>query len=110
LSVVPSCSVLRPHRRATVFPYTTLFRSEAADPAIFLSFPWIDAWWRHFGGGSRPRLVTVWDDGGNLQGLAPLYARQLRLAGLPGDRKSTRLNSSHVSISYAVFCLKKNIR
>src|SRR5207249_6418186 len=110
LSVVPSCSVLRPHRRATVFPYTTLFRSEAADPAIFLSFPWIDAWWRHFGGGSRPRLVTVWDDGGNLQGLAPLYARQLRLAGLPGPRVLRLMGDEGVGSEYLGFLLRRDVQ
>src|SRR6267378_2887062 len=42
-----------------------------------------------------------------ISGLLAFYASQSRHAGWPGDRKSTRLNSSHVEISYAVFCLKK---
>src|SRR5437870_7753741 len=71
---------LRPPPRSTLFPYTTLFRSIAPD---LLS--------RH--GGTPP---------------SPDDARKL-IAGLDPDtdRKSTRLNSSHVAISYAVFCLKK---
>src|SRR3712207_7188650 len=43
-----------------------------------------------------------------LLGVDPSAARRDRVAVLPADRKSTRLNSSHANISYAVFCLKKN--
>src|SRR5207302_5767559 len=65
---------------STLFPYTTLFRS--------ISFT-IDL--------NLPASV-----------LKILSGKSLRIAGLfVGDRKSTRLNSSHVKISYAVFCLKK---
>ena len=84
--------------------------TEAADPTIFLSFPWIEAWWRHFGGGSRPRLVTVWDDGGNLQGLAPLYARQLRLAGLPGPRVLRLMGDEGVGSEYLGFLLRRDVQ
>src|SRR5690606_40027536 len=84
--------LLRP-RRSTLFPYTTLFRSEAAGAA----------------GLARD------GDGGLLQlGRDSLGLLQLPLGlrgglGLLGsDRKSTRLNSSHVKISYVVFCLNKN--
>src|SRR5258708_21639614 len=70
--------MIRRPPRSTLFPYTTLFRSL-----------------EHRARGSRLSMRTreregVWDG---------------RLA--PGDRKSTRLNSSHQIISYAVFCLKK---
>src|SRR5690349_23238770 len=72
------------------FPYTTLFRSERS-PSV--------RWGRGCSG--RSRLVP-----GQPLGIArrrsPFGARQPRR-----DRKSTRLNSSHVEISYAVFCLKK---
>src|SRR2546422_6752093 len=75
--------MIRRPPRSTLFPYTTLFRSVA-------------------------RLRTV----PGVQGAA--YANQLPLislrdtaGGLRRDRKSTRLNSSHGYISYAVFCLKK---
>src|SRR5690349_24005939 len=78
--------------RSTLFPYTTLFRSLRMAGAI-----------RHRGP----------DDGGDWidapAGIA-LGSRRLAildLTPLGQDRKSTRLNSSHVEISYAVFCLKK---
>src|SRR5438874_11603117 len=72
--------------RSTLFPYTTLFRSRLTQ-----------------------HVATL----GHLQqSLQPLLGGELRLAGEQlrapqQDRKSTRLNSSHVEISYAVFCLKK---
>src|SRR5207244_11563170 len=75
-----------------LFPYTTLFRSrEQARPDLP---PWAG---EH--GFSLPRYRQhrlFFDDSGRLGG-----------AGRQGDRKSTRLNSSHQIISYAVFCLKK---
>src|SRR5947208_7406793 len=73
--------MIRPPPRSTLFPYTTLFRSPSD---------------RGSGTGSdRSRRP------GGRSGAAPPTA-------LPGgDRKSTRLNSSHQIISYAVFCLKK---
>src|SRR5438067_10675567 len=84
--------MLRPPPRSTLFPYTTLFRSELtvfAEARIL--FERIEA---------EPRLV--------ISGAGHVGASLARLAVL--DRKSTRLNSSHVSISYAVFCLKKKKR
>src|SRR3712207_8066519 len=72
--------MIRRPPRSTLFPYTTLFRSRGRPPAQ-----------RH---ASRGR------------GRFPPPRRRAR--ALPGtDRKSTRLNSSHANISYAVFCLKK---
>src|SRR5438067_7510338 len=71
--------------RSTLFPYTTLFRS-----ALLVEIHRLDDALH------RRLLVGRVED---------LEARRAA-AGLP-DRKSTRLNSSHVSISYAVFCLKK---
>src|SRR2546426_7577006 len=75
--------MIRRPPRSTLFPYTTLFRSRAADAGRAAADP---------GGGG---------DG----------AARRRRAGAGGsdaaDRKSTRLNSSHLVISYAVFCLKK---
>src|SRR5437588_1435135 len=81
--------MIRRPPRSTLFPYTTLFRSDRAPLAPFLlklqEAP---------EGGRDPEIVVVvgvlaGEDGG------------------AGDRKSTRLNSSHTVISYAVFCLKK---
>src|SRR3712207_7879851 len=86
--------MIRRPPRSTLFPYTTLFRS-AGDQQV-----------RH--------LRQVGDDRPPLEVLAERdrqrHARVLELARLDDlaeDRKSTRLNSSHANISYAVFCLKK---
>src|SRR5688500_19944780 len=79
----------------TLFPYTTLFRSRAgrcADPADMASVAAQQA--RHHVAGGRDVL------------LPPECAPDVGTRGR--DRKSTRLNSSHLVISYAVFCLKKN--
>src|SRR5947209_16980509 len=72
--------------KSTLFPYTTLFRSPdqhavAARPVDFL------------------------DD--EFRKMFEHIGERILLAASPGDRKSTRLNSSHANISYAVFCLKK---
>src|SRR5437764_9775506 len=75
--------MIRRPPRSTLFPYTTLFRSHRAGERIRCPQP---ARQRAFG--RRP-------------------SRQLRRRAEPVDRKSTRLNSSHRCISYAVFCLKK---
>src|SRR2546427_3410530 len=73
--------MIRRPPRSTLFPYTTLFRSLSADDRRF-------------------ELPRVRDRG------ARLVVRHQSL-GRVQDRKSTRLNSSHSQISYAVFCLKK---
>src|SRR5699024_11492643 len=87
---------------STLFPYTTLFRSPLAGLAA--AFAGVSA------GFSANLLLTSLDPLlGDLTKMAAAtenaaYAEQMT------DRKSTRLNSSHVSISYAVFCLKKKNR
>src|SRR5437868_11137769 len=75
--------MIRRPPRSTLFPYTTLFRSREMERACARP--------RHRARGARSRGAE---------------RPQPRDAG-GEDRKSTRLNSSHVSISYAVFCLKK---
>src|SRR2546422_4796026 len=77
--------MIRRPPRSTLFPYTTLFRSQNA------------AKWGDIVG--VPALLIV-------AGVLWL-ARRRRATRRAGDRKSTRLNSSHGYISYAVFCLKK---
>src|SRR5256885_17006163 len=72
--------MIRRPPRSTLFPYTTLFRS------VIRSQP----------SGERRKLSAQ-------------VALDLRLQGRSRDRKSTRLNSSHLVISYAVFCLKKKM-
>src|SRR5258707_9230095 len=79
--------MIRRPPRSTLFPYTTLFRSRRIEVGHALAVL----------GGDRRRLTQAQTEG--LQD--PLVAR------LALDRKSTRLNSSHANISYAVFCLKK---
>src|SRR5256885_6503714 len=81
--------MIRRPPRSTLFPYTTLFRSRPARRSEGADGT---------GGVQRPVPPTV-------RGAARHHGR-LDPAGLR-DRKSTRLNSSHLVISYAVFCLKK---
>src|SRR5437868_7604821 len=82
---------VQPTPASTLFPYTTLFRSNA-DEIIVLRDGLIAERGTH-------QMLLLRD------GLyAQMWNRQLEASE---DRKSTRLNSSHVSISYAVFCLKK---
>src|SRR5687768_17677753 len=89
--------MIRPPPRSTLFPYTTLFRSRVAPEQ------------RPLGGRGGGRQERRDDGGGAHLHLSPQPARRLEEARgrLPRDRKSTRLNSSHGYISYAVFCLKK---
>src|SRR5690242_21515244 len=85
--------MIRRPPRSTLFPYTTLFRSRLA----------------HAGDGAgRPGDPCPVVARRRVAGVFAGAGRRDERADLPGaDRKSTRLNSSHMSISYAVFCLKK---
>src|SRR5690242_21455677 len=84
--------MIRRPPRSTLFPYTTLFRSR-----------------------DQAKLRQLLHDVGNIDGIAVRRTKPVRRGQRVaqgtlhrfGDRKSTRLNSSHMSISYAVFCLKK---
>src|SRR3712207_8022919 len=94
------CLMIRRPPRSTLFPYTTLFRSVDHQPeqtavrthlgAVFVSLELSRATW----------LITCL-----LPGSGEKMSKHLVRGG--EDRKSTRLNSSHANISYAVFCLKK---
>src|SRR2546430_13685058 len=90
--------MIRRPPRSTLFPYTTLFRSRAARSPR-----------RAVGGGARAsRLVRCGEEPDGCGGVARRRdVVDVAAKGLPGDRKSTRLNSSHSQISYAVFCLQK---
>src|SRR5207253_4272529 len=101
-------SLIHPPQKSTLFPYTTLFRS------IKLSIVLSDSWktlntlmvfqvrcpfgWLNWS-------ASCW----TLGGCDISLSSNCSAPTLPSDRKSTRLNSSHVAISYAVFCLKKKI-
>src|SRR5690606_41417975 len=86
--------------RSTLFPYTTLFRSYRDR----LSGPLLDRLDLHVEV-PRPSLEVMRADTRGIEPSAVVAERVLRAR--ERDRKSTRLNSSHVKISYAVFCLKK---
>src|SRR3712207_7449480 len=88
--------MIRRPPRSTLFPYTTLFRSEAAEGGGGEA----DA-----GGEGPPRAPARHRR--RLHDVPPLARRQADPPVAVRDRKSTRLNSSHANISYAVFCLKK---
>src|SRR3712207_8258562 len=88
--------MIRRPPRSTLFPYTTLFRSG-------LLFHWV----RKTDDGLR--VTDVWDSRATFEKFAETeLGPACQEVGFPRpDRKSTRLNSSHANISYAVFCLKK---
>src|SRR5690242_21194289 len=87
--------------RPTLFPYTTLFRSRVNNTEIMRALVTagaiVDAATRV---GPKPAARPPGAGGGS-------HGVGIVRGGVPPDRKSTRLNSSHMSISYAVFCLKK---
>src|SRR5688572_31967119 len=78
--------MIRRPPRSTLFPYTTLFRSGDVEPAL------------------QPKLLRFLDSG-EIYRVGDTEERRSSFGCR--DRKSTRLNSSHSQISYAVFCLKK---
>src|SRR5947209_14355823 len=96
--------------RSTLFPYTTLFRSKGQAGGPFAVFASVTERW-------LPTIVASFDvrlngirstirvDSGKVYDLA--LSRIKNPVTGDEDRKSTRLNSSHANISYAVFCLKK---
>src|SRR3712207_8009435 len=87
--------MIRRPPRSTLFPYTTLFRSDLAIP-------------RPEGFADRSGVVVV-HPGAAYPARRWPPDRFAAVAAALQDRKSTRLNSSHANISYAVFCLKKKI-
>src|SRR5258707_10455363 len=101
--------MIRRPPRSTLFPYTTLFRS-GANPAIFGEGQ-RQAWRREIVVSGRRNLhLGQLHDHVGLTELPPFGELRQRRHILEIDRKSTRLNSSHANISYAVFCLKKKKR
>src|SRR3712207_8217962 len=91
--------MIRRPPRSTLFPYTTLFRSMRTLVILPVAIP-------------QSVSAVIWAiafrPDGPLNGTLDLFGIEpLRFLTSPGDWKSTRLNSSHANISYAVFCLKK---
>src|SRR5256885_13306396 len=96
--------MIRRPPRSTLFPYTTLFRSLGLSVCYDLRFP--ELYRRLAEQGADLLLVPAAFT--HITGLAH-WEVLLRARAIENqDRKSTRLNSSHLVISYAVFCLKKN--
>src|SRR5690349_23091008 len=94
-----------PTPRSTLFPYTTLFRSGLRQRRPGVTRPrYVERLARMARPRTRASLPAARVPGGALPRQVVEGARKLRRRR---DRKSTRLNSSHVEISYAVFCLKK---
>src|SRR2546427_7698204 len=102
--------MIRRPPRSTLFPYTTLFRSHEHERDI------LDQYLHEV---SKTPLLTQKEEialarkvrSGDQEAMQELVKRNLRASAISSfcvrDRKSTRLNSSHSQISYAVFCLKK---
>src|SRR5690606_39446893 len=101
-SPIPYSIPNRVRPRFSLLPYTTLFRSHAAEAQVFEDL---------FPAGARPERVGAGLDlvvHAEDPCVEPEEERGAdQVPGGERDRKSTRLNSSHVKISYAVFCLKK---
>src|SRR3712207_8194407 len=97
--------MIRRPPRSTLFPYTTLFRSGLlVQPARAVV---VDVAGALVGAGEPGAHHHVRRAGGQGQGDVARVAHAAVGPDVPADRKSTRLNSSHANISYAVFCLKK---
>src|SRR3712207_6912231 len=98
--------MIRRPPRSTLFPYTTLFRSEDfdpdEDPLLVRAIEIVVQTQTASVSLLQRRLRVGYTRAGRLVDML-----ERRGTGRSGDRKSTRLNSSHANISYAVFCLKK---
>src|SRR2546430_11400503 len=88
--------MIRRPPRSTLFPYTTLFRSRSGSNGQ--------------DGQGVEQLMAQLGQGDPTASLIAKYIADQKAIAPSQDRKSTRLNSSHSQISYAVFCLKKKIR
>src|SRR5256885_13109562 len=97
--------MIRRPPRSTLFPYTTLFRSTNGEYVVALLQPGMYTISVEATGFARGKHTDVTL---NVQQTLQIDF-QMALGRVSEDRKSTRLNSSHLVISYAVFCLKKKI-
>src|SRR5690554_7477104 len=97
--------MIRPPPRSTLFPYTTLFRSKETGEPIHNAIVWQSK--------QTSEIADQLKEAGHTQLIKDktgLVIDSYFSATKVIDRKSTRLNSSHVRISYAVFCLKKKTK
>src|SRR5258707_7144813 len=90
--------MIRRPPRSTLFPYTTLFRSSVSEAELIAHCRTDIASYK------KPKLWAF------VTALPRLASGALDRDAVDEDRKSTRLNSSHANISYAVFCLKKKTK
>src|SRR3712207_8989050 len=100
--------MIRRPPRSTLFPYTTLFRSAGAAELLALTACLAVGW--SAATTAFPVLgvcAVVIAFAAFLPRIRPTVSTEREALVLEGDRKSTRLNSSHANISYAVFCLKQ---
>src|SRR5256885_11764874 len=101
--------MIRRPPRSTLFPYTTLFRSDPRLAVASFANEVLEHFLRHFKVGDDAILHrTNSNDVAGSSSQHFLRIASYRFNLVSEDRKSTRLNSSHLVISYAVFCLKKN--
>src|SRR3712207_8323635 len=102
--------MIRRPPRSTLFPYTTLFRSEAGYEDEFEAEPWRHEWAPWLSGSmsvmTQPSAALVWAETQrwNFTCRCSFKSWAQAVFTFLRDRKSTRLNSSHANISYAVFC------
>src|SRR3712207_7645785 len=89
--------MIRRPPRSTLFPHTTLFRSKLRDDGVFVA-AYDNPPMNYFTAQATAELGKL---------LGGWREPDVKAVVITGDRKSTRLNSSHANISYAVFCLKK---
>src|SRR5690625_6555438 len=98
MSICFSLYIIRPRLLSTLYPYTTLFRSGVHVVGSSIASRDTSRHYLRGSGSQMPRSVS---------GMGGMSSLSDERAEVRSDRKSTRLNSSHVAISYAVFCLKK---
>src|SRR3712207_6885044 len=96
--------MIRRPPRSTLFPYTTLFRSRSDETGVVAFTTMVRP------GTKRHGVAKKLPHDRSVIHIAPVVVAFNRAGAVPVDRKSTRLNSSHANISYAVFCLKKLIK